>query len=653
MNRQTTCCWSITMLHTILGIACTIVLSLSAPLQAEGDASDHLIVKPYLQGATMHEIVVLWRTADPATTRLEYGLAQLDADEPNLDQATELDGTRTMHEVRLQGLEPGSVYLYRVVSTFSSGDVYQSEVYTFETAPNDPNTPIAFAVFSDTQDNPKVWGHIAEQAWRERPDFAIHAGDIVGTGSDDRHWTHDFLAPGQKFMARFPIYTALGNHEGDAENYYRYMANPEPEYFYKMDYGNARFFFIDTNREVTEDSPQYYWLESQLSTSTARWNFVVHHHPVYSSDETDYGDAYIGLHYQGDLDIRHMRKLYEKFGVDVVFYGHIHDYERTWPVRGDQLDHENGTVYVQVGGCGGSLEDFAPYRSWFTAKVFRGHFFAMTTIAGDILNFRVIDVDGRRIDEFTIDKRNKPSREAFLAKSMPARPVFSPRPTAFKDQIDITLAAARPDQVIRYTLDGMSPTEDSPIYDSPITLTDDATIIAAAFDGQGQRSADNQSDYRKLKSVASVSVDHIEHGLEYTYYEGRWRMLPDFGQLQAIRSGVVERPGIESIKPRDDHWAVVFNGYIKLDEAGVYEFEVTSDDGSRMYIHDLELVNNDGSHSPRVRSGQVALDVGYHPIRIEYFEDYMGEVLSLRWRRPGEDFPTSTPSSVFYHTVGN
>jgi hypothetical protein len=106
---------------------------------------------------------------------------------------------------------------------------------------------------------------------------------------------------------------------------------PEPEYYYGFNFGNARFFMIDTNQKVNPGSVQYNWLEKELANSDAEWKFVCHHHPPYSSDENDYGNLWKtnqGNH--GDLRARELVPLYEKYGVDIVWNGHIHSYERTW-----------------------------------------------------------------------------------------------------------------------------------------------------------------------------------------------------------------------------------------------------------------------------------------------------------------------------------
>ncbi len=106
-------------------------------------------------------------------------------------------------------------------------------------------------------------------------------------------------------------------------------------------------------------SEQYDWLEWELAHSTATWKIVTHHYPPFSSDENDFGDTRKSLAREGNRYLEPARGLYEKYGVDIVFYGHIHVYERTWPIYKGKATTKGGVIYLNVGGSGGDLETFS------------------------------------------------------------------------------------------------------------------------------------------------------------------------------------------------------------------------------------------------------------------------------------------------------
>jgi predicted phosphodiesterase len=361
-------------------------------------ASNGFAVDPYLQFATRDSITVMWRTAAKGTSVVHYG-GTLEC-----DQQVAADGNTEIHEVRIEKLEPETQYFYSVESTLEDGTVVESPVSTFSTAVN-PETPFAFAVFGDTQKNPKVSGQLAEMAWAQRPSFLVHVGDLVDKGTIDTHWTEHFF-PGMKPIAqRIPFYPVLGNHEENARNYFDYMALPNPEYHYEFTYGNTQFFMIDSNRNIAPGSEQYNWLKDQLSKSTAVWKIACHHHPPYSSDEDDYGNLWkTRTSSRGDMKARQLSALYDEFQVDIVWSGHIHSYERTWPVRENRAVEQQGTVYMITGGAGGNLETAGPFRPFFQNNVKRGHHYCMVMVNGRTMEIKAFDLEGRLFDTVTLKK---------------------------------------------------------------------------------------------------------------------------------------------------------------------------------------------------------------------------------------------------------
>ena len=132
-------------------------------------------------------------------------------------------------------------------------------------------SPYAFAIA--IQGNPKVSKQIAELAWGQRPSFLLHPGDLVSTGKNRDHWLKHFFPGMRPLINHVPFYPVLGNHEQNAKHYYDYVSLPDPEYYYAFDFGNARFFMVDTNQKV-DRIPPIQVVGEGISASKAKWKFV-------------------------------------------------------------------------------------------------------------------------------------------------------------------------------------------------------------------------------------------------------------------------------------------------------------------------------------------------------------------------------------------
>jgi len=182
------------------------------------------------------------------------------------------------------------------------------------------------------------------------------------------------------------------------------------------------------------------------------------------------------------------------------------------------------------------------------------------------------------------------------------------------------------------------------------TTWDDAaagsyTLTAEATDNDGNTT----SSAVNVTVSAPVSENN---GLSYSYYEGDWTQLPDFGGLTAVTTGTTSGFDL-SVRERDDQFGLRFVGHIDVpsSDAGTHTFYTTSDDGSRLLIDGQEIVNNDGIHASEDASGTVDLSAGWHSITVEFFEQAGGHELTVRWETPTLS-KQSIPDSRLFQSAG-
>lgn len=341
-------------------------------------------VRPYLQDAQTNRMTVMWETVESCPGDVFFG------PDPYYGREALEETEGTIHEITLDGLEPGTDYYYRVAPC--RGDLLLPEVYHFRTPPAGPE-PFMFAVWGDSRTQPWVASEVTAGIAASEPALVVNVGDVVTSGEVYEQWKLEYFDPLAAFSGNVPSYIAIGNHEDDADWFYAYVSQPAPENYMALTYGDARLVLLDTNHDYTEGSEQHDWLMAELSSpeyTGAEWHFVFFHHPPYSEqwDSEGYvGDWLVATFLLPDI---------AEADVDVLFCGHTHDYERGFIPMG------KGMHYVITGGGGAAL-DMVHNKDWEEIDVYASEYHFMTVdIDGKDAVVTARFPDGSVLDEFEI-----------------------------------------------------------------------------------------------------------------------------------------------------------------------------------------------------------------------------------------------------------
>jgi 3',5'-cyclic AMP phosphodiesterase CpdA len=201
-----------------------------------------------------------------------------------------------------------------------------------------------------------------------------------------------------RWLALGPVLPALGNHDIHTDRGAPLLSNfvlprnsaTGDSRFYSFRQANALFLCLDVESSpYGYGSAQYGWLVETLASSDAEWKFVYFHEPPYSSAG---GNGVIRLI---------LSPLFERYGVDVVFCGHEHLYERTFPIR-DFGFAGPGVVYVTEGGGGADLDSFR--QKSFSAFVASRHGYTIGEVSPGRLELTAHDTDGTVFDSTVLSK---------------------------------------------------------------------------------------------------------------------------------------------------------------------------------------------------------------------------------------------------------
>lgn len=199
----------------------------------------------------------------------------------------------------------------------------------------------------------------------------------------------------------------------------------------------------------------------------------------------------------------------------------------------------------------------------------------------------------------------------------------------------VTIKPVAQETVTRFTINGKEPDSLSEQYDKPFTLDSTTVVMARSFDKQGNGSLTATAYFRKVQSGAG-------NGLKAFFYPGNnWKNLPVFSNLKSGHEWISPEINFSReqvlpwIREKNDVFGVVLKGYLQIDQPGNYTFALRSDDGSKLFINDKEVVDNDGSHGLLEKSGSIKLEKGRLPIRVEYFNASGGFWLDAFYKGPG------------------
>jgi acid phosphatase type 7 len=217
-----------------------------------------------------------------------------------------------------------------------------------------------------------------------KPEAVFHTGDLVFNGKSNKGW-NIFNSIVGDLLKVAPIYPALGNHECGTIKINEQLSLPNNGRWYSVDIQNIHFIVMDVCAKYSEGSEQYNWLVKDLENQpkTTQFTSVITHYPPYCT----------GPHHTGQKKLRkELVPVFKKYGVDVVFSGHNHSYERAY---------SEGIYYIVTAGGGAPLYDQSSHESYSQLYI-KDYNFCVLEQDRDTLIVNAMDTAMHCIDHFFI-----------------------------------------------------------------------------------------------------------------------------------------------------------------------------------------------------------------------------------------------------------
>lgn len=340
---------------------------LAIQLHGAGDLGSRLVLVPELlanftRGPMVQNVFtdradIAWQTPAALTGRVEFGPTVA------LGSVASDAVAKASHAVTLEGLVPGARYFYRVVAVEGNRSV-ASPTFSFQTMPTSGD--VSFLLIGDSGAGTAGQFAVARQLTNRPADFVGHLGDIVYPQFSFPYADTRYLSVYRWLMRSTPMFCAWGNHDlyAGTRPMLEIIRPPTnnvaaadhatdhtlPQFYYSFDAGDAHFAFVFqpymSQYTLTTNSPQYRWLEADLLASRKPWKFMLLHLPLNSSGSHRFDD----YNFNGLNDNRELAAvlypLAARTGVQAVFSGHDHNYQRFQPLNG---------VHHFISGGGGSV----------------------------------------------------------------------------------------------------------------------------------------------------------------------------------------------------------------------------------------------------------------------------------------------------------
>lgn len=392
-----------------------------------GQSRPSIVRGPYLQSATVSNIVIRWRSDFPTSSTVRFG-----TNAQNLNVEVSEPMMKTEHGVTLHNLRPDTRYYYAVMS--GSDVLAGGPDYQFVTSPLSAK-PTRIWVLGDSgtagfSSAPLQVRDAYYQFTGQRPtDVWLMLGDnAYGSGTDSEYQTAVF-GPFSRLLRQTALWSTLGNHEtydpspSGGIAYFDIFTLPTDgraggtasgsERYYSFDYGNIHFVCLDSEiSDKQPGSPMLAWLAEDLAANTKDWLIAFWHSPPYSKGSHDSDNPF-----DSDGNLISMRvnvvPILESYGVDIVLCGHSHSYERSYLLAG-HYGHSTSLQPSMIKDSGnGRLDGTGAYRT-SSAGGDEGTVYVVAGSSGQVsggflnhpamfmslsrLGSLVIDVDGQRLD---------------------------------------------------------------------------------------------------------------------------------------------------------------------------------------------------------------------------------------------------------------
>jgi len=200
----------------------------------------------------------------------------------------------------------------------------------------------------------------------------------------------------------------------------------------------------------------------------------------------------------------------------------------------------------------------------------------------------------------------------------------------FTENCTVNVNCILPNIVVRYTTDGSIPQTNSTKYIAPFTISETTNYNFRSFRPDGSGSEVYKTEFRKENYSKAYQGIFAGEGIVVKEYDSKSKRCAEIKNSKLIKESKAEN--MEMPKDFKGFAGLTFEGYFDVKADGIYIFEIASNDGSMLYIDNAMVIDNDGPHGNKIKTGQKALAKGWHKMYAEYFDLDSGGNFSVKMK---------------------
>lgn len=399
---------------------------------------------PYLQMPSANAISLRWQSEKSFAGVVKYGLS-----ENTLNHVQRETTANEEHEIRLTNLKSETKYFYSI------GDGNEisrkGKDFWFKTAPAvKTQQDVRFWVTGDQGYPNPVQNQVRDAmlGWLEKNprtgkassplDLWLTTGDNAYRSGSNKQFQAGFFEPYKTILRNTPVWPVYGNHDARRRVFFDLFSLPTKaesgglesgtEHYYSFDYANIHFVILDTQEsDLGPNSQMVGWLKKDLAQTKQQWLITFFHHPPYTKGSHDSDNRHDS---RGRLvnARKNIVPVLEQAGVDLVFSGHSHMYERSemiachyddsstfkqsmiraaannkiYKKKGSHISANSGTIYTVLGSS--SKLDNGPLNHPALPYSYKEAGSMILDVNKNILKAYFINKAGKVIDQFELRK---------------------------------------------------------------------------------------------------------------------------------------------------------------------------------------------------------------------------------------------------------